>query len=344
MVDAHTSPPSSPLEIVNTNGTEKKERPPKKATQNDRSAASRVDIDISLNKLHELLQDKWPLYQRIVTDFLCGRATRLEFEQHIQPLKERTHFVRLHNEIMMSLLANSFRDPPPSNAQSQGWSKSRRARVKGADPTVKRLKMEVMGLSNRERKRLKAIPKPDPSYKLRPNSMIETRFAKLPRVPMSAQKINSSQHHNDIIRGFHVPLCTESHSLPDAESLKDRILATALENGLLGGIASQVPELLINGLSVHLRNILTQTLSKIRKSTEPSSSVMTTTTATTATKPEAGGTVSADDLLFTYQLAPHVYVEPAHSIARLMMDHCPDAEWPAPSDRVSVAMMLDSFL
>lgn len=131
-----------------------------------------------------------------MSEFLTGRLTRVEFEQQLQPIMGKAKgFVRLHNDIMMSLLSNSFRDPLPANIQSFGWSKSRRdsvavPRPKG-DPAAKRLKSEVMGLTNRERKRIKSIPKPDPSHRLRPNSMIETRFAKLPRVPMSAQKINS---------------------------------------------------------------------------------------------------------------------------------------------------------
>lgn len=131
----------------------------------------------------------------VVTDFLTGRSTRQEFETCLEPLISTTrNFIRYHNEILLTLLSNSFREAPPSSLQSLGWSKKRRElgdqRSRG-DPAAKRLKSEVMGLTNRERARLKKIPKPDPSYRLRPNSMIETRFAKLPRVPVTQQKINS---------------------------------------------------------------------------------------------------------------------------------------------------------
>ena len=135
----------------------------------------------------------------VVTDFLTGRCTRQEYETSLQPLISSTrHFIRHHNEVLITLLANSFREPSSPSVQSLGWSKKRREmgdqRSRG-DPAAKRLKTEVMGLSNRERARLKKIPKPDASYRLRPNSMIETRFAKLPRVPVTPQKINSCKNH-----------------------------------------------------------------------------------------------------------------------------------------------------
>lgn len=95
---------------------------------------------------------------------------------------------------MLSLLSNSFREAPVAAAQSLGWSKKRREhpsiRSRG-DPAAKRLKTEVMALTNRERARIKNIPRPEAGHRLRPNSMIETRFAKLPRVPVTPQKINS---------------------------------------------------------------------------------------------------------------------------------------------------------
>ena len=63
MVDAQAdSVPSSPAE--QKEAIEKKERA-KRTSQNDRSAASRADIDFPLNRLHELLGDQWPTYQAI---------------------------------------------------------------------------------------------------------------------------------------------------------------------------------------------------------------------------------------------------------------------------------------
>lgn len=126
-----------------------------------------------------------------------GRATRQEFEASLQPLITlHRSFIRHHNEILMTLLTNSFREPAPPIVTSLGWSKKRREHptqqhTDRGDPAAKRLKTEVLGLTNRERARIKGIPKLDPNQRPRPNSMIETRFAKLPRVPVTPQKINS---------------------------------------------------------------------------------------------------------------------------------------------------------
>lgn len=63
MVDAlQDSVPSSPVESKDL--VDKKDKA-KRSGQNDRSAASRVDVDVPLNKLHELLGDRWSTYQTI---------------------------------------------------------------------------------------------------------------------------------------------------------------------------------------------------------------------------------------------------------------------------------------
>lgn len=163
-----------------------------------------------------------------------------------------------------------------------------------------------------------------------------------------------AQHHIDIVRGFHVPLSTESHYLPDATSLKDRVLATCLENGLLGGLEEQVPDLVINALEIHMRNILTATLSKVRKNRidclslplpSPSSTTTTTSATTPLTSTRKGGdvlsgvtgqgdTLTPAELAFTYSLAPFIFVEPCHPVTRMVamaLDDCTsdDAAWHA---------------
>lgn len=288
-----------------------------------------------------------------MSEFLTGRTTRQEFENSLQPLiTSHRGFIRHHNEIMLTILTNSFREPAPPTVQSLGWSKKRREhptqRSDPGDPVAKKLKTEVMSLTNRERARIKCIPKPEVGHRLRPNSMIETRFAKLPRVPVTPQKINScksfdtdlqclhdheddhtnshalAQHHIDIVRGFHAPLCTESQHLPEPSSLKDRILATCLENGLLGGLEETIPELVISGLEIHLRNLLTSTISKLRKNRPDCLSI-----SNPSTEPSQE-TMNARDLAFTYALSPHVFVESAHPITRMMSTALDDA---TPRDR-----------
>lgn len=262
----------------------------------------RVDVDGPLMRMHELLQDRWSRYQQVVTDFLLGRLNRDEFETQLKGMREIKGFIRLHNEIIMALLSNAYRDQAPSaGAQSVGWSKKRRVVLDAGDPAAKRLKAEVMGLSKRERARIKKAAKQDAQASAqqqarpRPNSMIETRFAKLPRVPVSAHKINSAQYHNDIVKGFHVPLATETFLLPEAASLKDRIVAGALENGLLGGVGQQVSDLLISGLEMHLKNILTHVISRTKRAFGIDSPTATSTTAAAAAQTSSPSRAGATD-------------------------------------------------
>ncbi|ORY84337.1 transcriptional regulator of RNA polII, SAGA, subunit-domain-containing protein [Protomyces lactucae-debilis] len=369
MVDANraspiSSPVASPEESFGPDSASKARKTvsngkatPAVASGADRSAAARVDIDVPLNKLHEVLKEKWSAYQQIVTDFLTARLTRNEFEQQLQPILVNGT-IKLHNDIMLTLLSNAYKEPPPAIANSLGWSKKRREppRMKG-DPHAKRLKAEVMGLPTRERRRLKSIPKPEANAKTMPNSMIETRFAKLPRVPVSQQKINTSQHHNDILKGFHVPLAQESYQLPEPETLKDRILATALENGLLGGVSAQVPELILSALDIHLRNILTATIQKVR--TNRGDAVWTHTREPIVLPPSLKNpgpsvideldekssqdamarrrssvkleetTMAAHELHLAYNLAPHLFGENATpAVQRMVMLSLDDATPP----------------
>lgn len=76
MVDKQPdSVPSSPVE---QNHVDPKKDKAKKSAPNDRSAASRVDVDISLGKMHELLGEGWPTYQSIgIRDLGCDRNSCL---------------------------------------------------------------------------------------------------------------------------------------------------------------------------------------------------------------------------------------------------------------------------
>ncbi|BFZ57943.1 hypothetical protein PYCC9005_004999 [Savitreella phatthalungensis] len=323
----------------------------------------RADVDAPLNRMHELLQERWPQYQQIVTDFLLGRLNRDEFEVQLRPMRVRG-FIRLHNEVIMALLSNAYRDcPPPAVAVSVGWSKKRRVTLDAGDPAARRLKQEVMGLTNRERARVKAVGTSTGSggagagatgqpNRPRPNSMIETRFAKLPRVPMSAQKINSSQHHNDIIKGFHVPLLTETLQLPEQESLKDRVIATALENGLLGGVAPTVPALLLAGLEIHLRNVLGQVVTR----TQVSGKYPRLTTTSRPSSAEIEPTVRPEALSRVVEAAPFVFGDAVHTMLRMQaLAEDPVARVPAETlvvtdlqndsgERVRVARVIDKLL
>lgn len=145
-----------------------------------------------------------------------------------------------------------------------------------------------------------------------------------------------------------------------------------------------VPELLINSLEIHLRNLLTSTISKIRanridcvvippavESSLPHDRGEASLTNGNAILPSTSHpsdapvlhhrqehvqtTLDPEELAFTYTLAPHIHIEPSHPISRMVATRLIDAtplrnDWSEVPDgerktqRAKVAMMLDELL
>jgi len=73
----------------------------------------------------------------------------------------------------------------------------------------------------------------------------EHRVSK-PLAPPIAQQ-NLQVEYN---RGANAPLCFDSKELPDFESMRDRMTAVAMENGLVAGVQDDAVELMLHALEV----------------------------------------------------------------------------------------------
>lgn len=73
----------------------------------------------------------------------------------------------------------------------------------------------------------------------------EHRVSK-PLAPPIAQQPLQAEYN----RGAHAPLCFDSKELPDFESMRDRMTAVAMENGLMGGVQDTAVELMLHALEV----------------------------------------------------------------------------------------------
>jgi hypothetical protein len=117
--------------------------------------------------------------------------------------------VHLHNDIMLGNLANAMRDNPPVPLQNLGWIKRSRdgSTAKRGSLRAKLIKREVMGLSGKERRRLKSISA-DAVRLITPltSTLIENRNAKLPRIPTIRDKINPGS----VYSSFHSHQCSDS--------------------------------------------------------------------------------------------------------------------------------------
>jgi hypothetical protein len=138
-------------------------------------------------------------------------------------------------------------------------------------------------------------------------------------------------------------------------------LATALENGLLGGISAQVPELILSALEIHLRNLLTATIEKVRTNrgealwTHPRDPIIlpqglknpgpvmsdslddkaqeAMARRLSAVQKQEETTMAAHEFHLAYTLAPHLFGESAspsvQSLVMLGLDDAtpPDVSW-----------------
>lgn len=124
--------------------------------------APRLSIETTAEQLYLALGDKWEDYGREVNLFIVGKRTRLELQTTLDFVLTDATLKRLHNNLMMGILANASRDPPPVNGSFSGWNRNKKrkepmtGRIKGQGKQ-KRLKVEIMGLGPQERNRIKSF-------------------------------------------------------------------------------------------------------------------------------------------------------------------------------------------
>ncbi|KAF9366387.1 hypothetical protein BGX34_003666 [Mortierella sp. NVP85] len=156
-------------------------------------------------------------------------------------------------------------------------------------------------------------------------------------------------------RGAHVPLCFDSKELPDFESMKERMTAVAMENGLLGGVQEGAVELMLHSLESHIKNIISNCIVKLRTNralginvpkrdliippgqqhNSGSSHSAAGTSSSAAGQPSSSSapyqasynnshnlkrttTITAKDLAFTIDISPNMLVENPVSVEKLM--------------------------
>ncbi|GAA6007255.1 Hfi1p [Rhodotorula paludigena] len=69
---------------------------------------------------------------------------------------------------------------------------------------------------------------------------------------------------HDYTRLVQAPLCCESRLLPDADTLRDRMLALAYEEGMVEGVEGRVAGLVQGAIEHHLKNMVASVISLVR--------------------------------------------------------------------------------
>jgi len=124
--------------------------------------APRLSVETTAEQLSAALGEKWEDYGRELNLFIVGKRTRLELQETLDVVLTDPMLKKLHNNLLMGVLANASRDPPPVGGSFSGWNKNKKRKepMTGRGKSSgrqKRLKTEIMGLGPAERSRIKSF-------------------------------------------------------------------------------------------------------------------------------------------------------------------------------------------
>lgn len=253
------------------------------------TAPKRIDVDDIMTNFQKKLGKNWERYRTAITYFLIGKLTRPELHEELSDFLDPST-IHLHNHFLLANLTNALRDAPQGDGGVlTGWSSKNRdnhRNVKG-DSQLAKLKEDIMGLSVRERRRIKAISKESGKRAPIPSTITATRQAMLPKIPFvnDREKLQQLQQQaqqpttdagvsksigtpavwtQNIIHAYEAPLASETYELPDNESLATRMLGVSLEHGLLQGVSSESTSVMVCGLEIYLKGIIEQMVDRAK--------------------------------------------------------------------------------
>ncbi|KAJ2777654.1 hypothetical protein H4R18_005039 [Coemansia javaensis] len=245
-------------------------------------AGERYQLTQLKEQLAEALGDDGPSYWAALRDFVRGKLNRQEFDFYAYMYLSGEK-AGLHNRFILATIHNAQSgQAPPEGERSEGFEGGRKRRLEGddraggadegrksrrsikallEDPKWRYVKELVKSLNKSERRAIKTLLKrpgitPD-------EAQAEIRAMRPVVLPVPPAQLPQS-YAMDIAKGITAPLVHDTKSMPDIESLSYRMVAIALEQGLLGGVTRECGELLLYALDCHLKNIVSDMIYKVR--------------------------------------------------------------------------------
>lgn len=134
------------------------------------TAAPRIDPAPIFETLKSLLTPaQLSLYRSTLSLYLTAHLSLAELHEKLPFLREKREILRAHNRFVSVVFANASREPPASGEVVAAWVGETGTRLRGdgerggsggrGDWGERRVKREVMGISARERRRLKEVGK-----------------------------------------------------------------------------------------------------------------------------------------------------------------------------------------
>lgn len=237
---------------------------------------SRGDVGSIVASFQKLLGPKWDHYQTAISMFLVGKSTRDELMLEIGDIIEEPLQKKLHNQLLVAMLANSFKSHPMDGIGG-GFGSQRKRKNLSKSSQWDQIKKVVLSLPIKERMRIKAITRESGKRGLTSNIIVQTRQALVPRIPIVTSASQDMQNKNlartmvsvkDILDMVNAPLNTETYELPERTALRDRMIGSAREYGILGSVSLKAADVLYLGLQNHLKSIISSALDNVIASSD----------------------------------------------------------------------------
>lgn len=249
----------------------------------------RVDISSMIEEITGILgRDQWTKYAQILSLFILGKLSRKELVNELDILfsgsnNMKPKMMRLHNHLLLGILANSLRENPLTMIKNGSWGFGNGTYANGKqskkgnkhNSQIELYKKIVMSLPIEDRNRIKSITKDAGKRGFVFCSVLQSRLNNIPKIPIvtNADTLKRIKNDNmktplewsqDIMNGFGAPLASESYSLPDTDSFYLRIVGIAREHGIVGNIDAGCIDLISLALDVYLKNIIEMAIDTVR--------------------------------------------------------------------------------
>ncbi|KAF9897805.1 hypothetical protein BX616_004953 [Lobosporangium transversale] len=223
----------------------------------------RQDVLLLKQQLAEALGENGPSYWQALTDFVQGKLNRQEFDFYANLYLSRKN-APLHNQFILANIHNAQKEAPPPSKGSVGWGKGKRGKdgklLREKDPKRRKMKNQILSLGKAERERIKGLKETHKKSSMMIKQRLKEHRVSRPMAPTVSQPALIAEYN----RGNHAPLCFDSKELPNFESMRDRMVAVAMENGLMSGVQEGAVELMLHALESHIKNIISNCIIKLR--------------------------------------------------------------------------------
>jgi hypothetical protein len=232
-----------------------------------KSAQPRIEYEPLYTDLKLLIGHNWTTYHDALTRFIRAELSANEFGELTDNFVLATPATEhAHNSLICAILFNTTADAPEggpaawvSAASDKTTSASTAKPANTSNVGEQRLKAEVMAIPARDRRRLKAIDKPDedaPITSAYENYYQSGKIKAPDSVPATGGGLAKTNWDLEIKKRYTQPLFVETSEFPDANAAASRMAPICYEESIPAGAAPQCAELVSIAAEAYLKDFL----------------------------------------------------------------------------------------